>query len=78
MGHPDLTNRLKVLRAERDWTQAELADRVGVSRKTINTIERGVFAPSAVLALKIARVFGVAVEEVFMLRNAQDMNGPAS
>lgn len=72
MGHPELTNRLKVLRAERDWTQAELADRVGVSRKTINTIERGVFAPSAVLALKIARVFGVPMEEVFLLRDARD------
>ena len=67
MAHPELRNRLKVLRAERDWTQAGLADAVGVSRKTINTIERGVFAPSAVLALRIARVFGVAVEDVFTL-----------
>ena len=58
MSHPELDNRLKVLRAERDWTQADLADAVGVSRKTINTIERGVFAPSAVLALRIAKVFG--------------------
>ncbi len=72
MGHPELANRLKILRAERNWTQAELADRVGVSRKTINTIERGVFAPSAVLALKIARIFGVPVEEVFLLREAGD------
>ena len=67
MGHPEMDNRLKVLRAERDWTQADLADAVGVSRKTINTIERGVFAPSAVLALRIARVFGKPVEEVFSL-----------
>ena len=67
MTHPQLRNRLKVLRAERDWTQADLADAVGVSRKTINTIERGVFAPSAVLALRIARVFGVGMEEVFAL-----------
>lgn len=67
MGHPELDNRLKVLRAERDWTQADLADAVGVSRKTINTIERGVFAPSAVLALRIAKVFGKPVEEVFSL-----------
>ena len=67
MTHPQLRNRLKVLRAERDWTQADLADAVGVSRKTINTIERGVFAPSAVLALRIARVFGVGMEEVFTL-----------
>ena len=69
MGHPELNNRLKVLRAERDWTQAELAARVGVSRKTINTIERGVFAPSAILALKIAQAFGVPVEKVFELNN---------
>ena len=67
MSHPELNNRLKVLRAERDWTQADLADAVGVSRKTINTIERGVFAPSAVLALRIARVFDKPVEEVFSL-----------
>jgi putative transcriptional regulator len=67
MGHPELRNRLKVLRAERDWTQADLADAVGVSRKTINTIERGVFAPSAVLALRIARVFDAAMEDVFTL-----------
>lgn len=67
MGHPELHNRLKVLRAERDWTQAQLAETVGVSRKTINTIERGVFAPSAVLALRIARAFDVAVEDAFSL-----------
>ena len=67
MGHSELNNRLKVLRAERDWTQADLADAVGVSRKTINTIERGVFAPSAVLALRLAKVFAVPVEEVFSL-----------
>lgn len=67
MSHPELNNRLKVLRAEKDWTQADLALAVGVSRKTINTIERGVFAPSAILALKIARSFDVAVEEAFSL-----------
>jgi putative transcriptional regulator len=67
VAHPELRNRLKVLRAERDWTQADLAEAVGVSRKTINTIERGVFAPSAVLALRLARVFGAAVEDVFSL-----------
>jgi len=68
MGHPELANRLKVLRAERNWTQAELAAQIGVSRKTINTIERGVFAPSAILALKIAAIFQVPVEEVFELK----------
>lgn len=62
-----LKNRLKVLRAERDWTQADLADRVGVTRKTINTVERGVFVPSTVLALKLAREFDVPVEEIFEL-----------
>lgn len=62
-----LKNRLKVLRAERDWTQAELAERVGVTRKTINTVERGVFVPSTLLALKLAREFGVPVEDVFQL-----------
>lgn len=67
MTHPKLRNRLKVLRAEKDWTQAELAEAVGVSRKTINTIENGVFGPSAVLALQLARVFDAAMEDVFML-----------
>lgn len=69
MSHAELRNRLKVLRAEREWTQAELAERVGVSRKTINTIERGVFVPSTVLALRLARVFSVPVEEIFALRD---------
>lgn len=64
----ELGNRLKVLRAERDWTQAELARRVGVTRKTINTVERSVFVPSTVLSLKLARAFDVAVEDVFWLR----------
>lgn len=67
MAHPELDNRLKVLRAERNWTQAELAARAGVTRKTINTIERGVFVPSTVLALRLARIFGVAVECIFTL-----------
>ncbi|HKK71614.1 MAG TPA: helix-turn-helix transcriptional regulator [Candidatus Krumholzibacteria bacterium] len=75
MPHPELRNRLKVLRAEHDWTQAELATRVGVSRKTINTIERGVFVPSTVLALRLARVFGVAVEEIFALADEVDGRG---
>ena len=62
-----LDNRIKVLRAERDWTQQDLATRVGVTRKTINTVERGVFVPSTIVALKIARSFGVPVEDVFRL-----------
>jgi putative transcriptional regulator len=63
----ELSNRLKVLRAERDLTQDELAQRVRVTRKTINTVERGVFVPSTVLALKLARELGVSVEEIFHL-----------
>ena len=63
----ELENRIKVLRAERDWTQEQLAERVGVTRKTINTVERGVFVPSTLLALRLARAFGVPVEQVFSL-----------
>ena len=65
----ELSNRLKVLRAERDLTQEELARRVRVTRKTINTVERGVFVPSTVLALKLARELGVPVEEIFRLED---------
>jgi putative transcriptional regulator len=67
MGRERLENEIKVLRARHDLTQADLAERVGVTRKTINTIENGHFVPSTVLALKISRVFGVPVEEVFRL-----------
>jgi len=62
-----LGNRLNALRAERGLTQAALAELVGVSRKTINTVENGVFVPSALLALRIARALGRPVEEVFFL-----------
>jgi putative transcriptional regulator len=62
-----LLNKIKVLRAMNDWTQEELARRVNVTRKTINTVENGVFVPSAYLALKIAKAFNVPVEEVFQL-----------
>lgn len=64
---PELTNRLRVLRANQRISQAELAEAIGVSRKTINTIEVGRFVPSTVIALRIARHFGVPVEEVFAL-----------
>ncbi len=64
-----LGNRLREFRAERNLTQAALADRVGVSRKTINTIENGVFVPSAVLALKLARALGCTVEAIFSLED---------
>ncbi|HEX8366757.1 MAG TPA: helix-turn-helix transcriptional regulator [Allosphingosinicella sp.] len=64
-----LGNRLNALRAERGLTQAALAELVGVSRKTINTVENGVFVPSALLALRIARALGRPVEEVFHLED---------
>lgn len=60
-----LANRLRLEREARGWTQADLAARVGVSRKTINTIENGVFVPSTITALKIAKALGKAVEELF-------------
>jgi putative transcriptional regulator len=67
MSKKDLKNQIKVFRAMNDWTQEELAHRVGVTRKTINTIENGKFVPSAYLAIKIAKAFGVTVEDVFQL-----------
>ena len=60
-----MKNRLKVLRAERDWTQAELASTLEVSRQTINAIEKGKFDPSLPLAFKIARLFGLSIENIF-------------
>jgi putative transcriptional regulator len=62
-----LWNRLRQARAERGWTQAELAERVSVSRKTINTVENGVFIPSTTLALKLARAMETTVEALFQL-----------
>jgi putative transcriptional regulator len=56
---------MKVLRAERDWSQAELAERVGVSRQTINSIETGRYYPSLPLALRIGRLFDTPVEAIF-------------
>jgi putative transcriptional regulator len=67
MTRKKLSNKIKVYRAMNDWTQEELAHRVGVTRKTINTIENGIFIPSTYLALKIAKVFGLSVEDVFQL-----------
>ena len=62
-----LENRLRVLRAERNMSQSDLAREIGVSRKTISTIEVGRFTPSTVIALKMARFFDVPVEEIFIL-----------
>lgn len=69
MGNAALGNDLKVHRARKDITQEALAELVGVTRPTINFIENGRFVPSALLALKIARVFGVPFEEVFFLED---------
>jgi len=60
-----MKNRLKVLRAERDWTQARLAQELGVSRQTVNAIETGKFDPSLPLAFRLAAVFGQRIEEIF-------------
>ena len=62
-----MRNRLKVLRAERDWSQADLAQQLSVSRQTINAIETGKYDPSLPLALKTARLFDQPVEEIFFL-----------
>ena len=60
-----MKNRLKVLRAERDWSQQDLADRLGVSRQSVNAIEKGRYDPSLPLAFKIADVFALTIEEIF-------------
>ena len=62
-----MKNRLKVLRAERNWSQQDLANRVGVSRQAINAVETGKFDPSLPLALKLARIFATTVEGIFEL-----------
>jgi putative transcriptional regulator len=62
-----LTNRLKEIRERRELTQADLAQLAGVSRKTINTIENGIFVPSTTLALVLAEVLKLRVEEIFAL-----------
>jgi len=69
-----MKNRLKVLRAERDWTQAQLADALDVSRQTVNAIETGKFDPSLPLAFRAARLFALPIEEIFQ-DPALDKNG---
>jgi len=64
---PTVKNRVKQLRADRGWTQEQLAAAVGVSRQSINSIERDRYVPSLVLALTFARVFGRTVDEIFTL-----------
>jgi putative transcriptional regulator len=65
-----LRNTLKVERAKKDLTQEQLAERVGVTRKTINTVENGIYIPSTYLALRLAKVLHVRVEELFQLEEA--------
>jgi putative transcriptional regulator len=60
-----MKNRIKVLRAERDWSQAELAERINIARQSLNAIENGKADPSLPLGMRIAKVFGVRVEDVF-------------
>lgn len=66
---PTVTNRVKELRSERSWTQQELAEAVGVSRQSINSIERNRYVPSLPLALEFARVFGCSTDEIFALES---------
>ena len=61
-----MNNRLKDLRAERGWSQAHLADELGVSRQTVNALETGRYDPSLPLAFKIAKVFGQPIEAIFL------------
>ena len=68
-----MKNRLKVLRAERDWTQAQLATELEVSRQTINAIEKGKFDPSLPLAFKTARLFELSIEDIFHDEEANRM-----
>lgn len=65
--HPELANHLKLLRTAAGLTQADLAEKVCVSRKTINTVENGVFVPSTILALRLSKALGVNVERLFEL-----------
>lgn len=60
-----MNNSLKVLRAERNWSQADLADALGVSRQTVNALETGRYDPSLPLAFRIARIFGQPIESIF-------------
>lgn len=65
LGRRSVKNRLKALRAERGWNQAELAERLDVSRQSVNAIETGKYDPSLPLAFRIARLFGLPIEAIF-------------
>lgn len=64
-----MKNTIKVERAKKNWTQADLAEKIGISRQAMNSIETGKFVPSTLLALKMANVFGTPVEEIFILED---------
>jgi len=66
-----MKTRLRVLRAEKEWSQADLADAVGVTRQCINAVETGKYEPGLDLAFKIARIFGKSVEEVFLYEESE-------
>lgn len=66
---PKIVNRIKELRSARGWTQDQLAKAVGVSRQSINSIERDRYVPSLLLALTFARIFGCATDEIFAVEN---------
>jgi putative transcriptional regulator len=69
-----MKNKLRVLRAERDWTQEELANRLGISRQAVIAIEKEKYDPSLTLAFKIARLFQLPLEEVFKYENTDAKN----
>jgi putative transcriptional regulator len=69
-----MKNRLKVLRAENDWSQADLAERLGVSRQTVNSIETGKYDPSLPLAFRMADLFGLHIEDIFQPKNKADID----
>lgn len=60
-----MKNQLRILRADREWSQGDLAEKLGVSRQTVNALETGKYDPSLPLAFKIARLFGTSIEDVF-------------
>jgi putative transcriptional regulator len=64
----ELSNQIRAFRKERGWTQAQLAEVMGVSRKTVNTIENGIFSPSVVVALKFSKALDLPVERLFQLK----------
>ncbi len=74
-GCPEMTNQLRVLRSDQSWSQAELARRLGVSRQTVNALERGKYHPSLPLAFKIARLFERPIEDVFHAQWDNGRNG---